>query len=487
MRKKIEKCLLFIPPAITGKKLLDINPLPPLGLGYIAAVLEQQGIEVKIVDCLLEGWSKGEVVNVSDDVIKIGLSEKDIEKIISDFSPDLVGVNNQFSRQYKNAHAIYRIAKNVNKDIVTVAGGAHPTVMPEFTLQDPNLDFLVLGEGELTMEKLVKALSNDVSEIENIDGLGFKSNSKIIINPKVRYIEDLDKIPFPAYHLMNLEKYFGLRMSHGTRKHKRFSPILTSRGCPAKCTFCTAHRVWGRKYRYRSPENVIEEMKILKYKYNVEELLIEDDNFTANIQRAEKICDLMIKEGLDLEWDTPNGVAAFNLTKKLVKKMKEAGCYRLNIGVESGNQYTLNKIIKKPLSLAKVEEIINFCREIGLECGIFLVLGMPGDTIKGMWDSFRFARKVKIFNPFISIATPYPGSELYDICKKKKYIPENFELEDLHIRGFVIKTEYWSPSQVKLLMKIGYIYLKFFQIIEDPKSFKRLLRRFWRIGYVLFE
>jgi len=472
--RKIEKCLLFFPPAITNKKLIDINPAPPLGLGYIAAVLENLGVTVKIVDCLMDGWWDRK--EIGSNLLRIGLSEEDIEKTIEDFSPDMVGVNNIFTRQYKYAHEIYKIAKNVDANIVTVAGGAHPTVMPEFALQDENLDFVVIGEGELTIEKLVKNLSKNVNEIENIDGLGYRNrDGKIIVNPKTTYIESLDSIPFPARHLMDIKKYFGLAESHGKRRCTRFSPIMTSRGCPARCTFCTAYKVWGRKYRFRSPENVIEEMKELKYKYGIEELLIEDDCFTANPQRAEKICDLMIKENLNLKWDTPNGVAAFALNKNLVRKMKAAGCYKINIGVESGNQQTLDNIIKKPLKLEKAEEIINYCREIGLDCGIFLILGMPGDTIKNMWDSYKFAKKVKMYSPFISVATPYPGSELYQICKEKKYIPEDFKLEDLYIRSFIIQTEDWTPNQIKSLMRKGLIYLKFHQALNDPLSFTKLV------------
>jgi magnesium-protoporphyrin IX monomethyl ester (oxidative) cyclase len=470
---QIKKCLLFIPPVITKKKSGDINPMPPLGLGYIAAILERLDIEVRIVDCLIDGWKNRE--EIGSNLIKIGLSGEDIKKIIEDFSPDMVGVNNLFTRLYKNAHEIYRIVKNVDHDIITVAGGAHPTVMPGFSLQDANLDFVVIGEGELTIEKLVKSLSENVNEIKNIDGLGYRNkDGKIIVNPKTTYIENLDGIPFPAWHLMKMEKYFGLVDSHGKRKYKRFSPIMTSRGCPARCTFCTAYKVWGRRYRFRSPENVIEEMKELKYKYGIEELLIEDDNFTANPKRAEKICDLMIKENLNFKWDTPNGVAAFALNKNLVRKMKDAGCYKINIGVESGNQQTLNKIIKKPLNLEKAEEIINYCREIGIDCGIFLILGMPGDTIKNMWDSYKFAKKVKIYNPFISIATPYPGSELYETCVEKKYLSRNFKLEDLYIRSFVIQTKDWKPEQIKLLMLRGLIYLNTHQALNNPLLFTKL-------------
>lgn len=472
VKKEIKKCLLFVPPAFTNKKSIDINPLPPLGLGYIASVLENMGIQVKIVDCLMEGWNNRE--DVGNDILKIGLPDATISNIISEFSPDIVGVNNQFSKQFKNAHRIYEIVKSVDESIITMAGGAHPTAIPELALQDPNLDFVVIGEGEIVVERLVNALCNNADDIKSIDGLGYKENGRTIINPKTTFIEDLDSIQFPARHLMNMELYFGLELSHGQRHHERFTPIITSRGCPAKCTFCTAYKVWGRKYRYRSPENVIEEMKELKSKYNIEELMIEDDNFTANPKRAEKICDMMIEERFNFKWDTPNGVAAFSLTNNLIQKMKDAGCYKINIAVESGNQNTLNNIIKKPLNLSKIGPIIDFCKKIDIGCGVYLIVGMPGDTLEAMWDNYKFARKIKVFDPFISVATPYPGSEIYNTCKEKGYLSDDFKFDDLYIRSFPITTEEWGPKELKHLMKKGYLYLKFYQAIDNPILFTKL-------------
>jgi magnesium-protoporphyrin IX monomethyl ester (oxidative) cyclase len=470
--QKVRRCTLFIPPAITNRESIDINPLPPLGLGYIAAILERMGVKVKIVDCLVEGWEKRK--DLGNGLVRIGISDEDIRGIISEFKPDMVGVNNQFSKQHKNARSVYRIAKSVDKGIITVAGGAHPTVMPRYELSNKDLDFVVLGEGENTIERLVNA-AGSMARIRKIDGLGYKDRGKIVISPKTTYIKDLDTIPFPARHLMNMEKYFGLKASHGERRHKRFSPIVTSRGCPAKCTFCSASKVWGRRYRFRSAENVLKEMRELKRKYGIEELMIEDDNFTAHPARAEKICDVMIKEKMDFKWDTPNGVGAWTLNPTLIRKMKDAGCYKINIAVESGNQRVLRDVIKKPLLLPKVKEVVGECKKIGLECGTFFILGMPGSTLDEMWDNYRFAKEIRVFHPFFSVATPYPGSELFDTCKENAYIPEDFKLDDLYIRSFMIKTGEWNGSQLRSLMLKGWLYLKFFQAIYEPVPFMKWL------------
>lgn len=474
MQNPISRVLLFMPPAITNKALIDINPAPPLGLGYIAAVLESMGIEVKIIDCLLDGWNNR--VPVSPDIIRIGLSEEQIGKIIREFHPDIVSVNSQFTRQYKNAHAIYRIAKSINPDIITIAGGAHPSVLPEFALQDENLNYVVLGEGEETIKELVSALSSDPAKIPFIDGIGYKVESVPRINPKTRFIEDIDTIPSPAWHLMNVERYFGLDTCHGKRTCTRFFSIITSRGCPARCVFCTAFNVWGRKYRARSVNKVVDEILFLKMHYDIQELLIEDDNFTFDVKRAEEICDRIIEEKPCIRFDTPNGIAAYKLTPSLLLKMKEAGFERINLAIESGNQEALIKYIRKPLQLEKVKEIINYCRTIKLDVGAFFIIGIPGTSLSQMWDNYRFCRKLRLFEPFISIATPYPGSDLYRICKEHEYLSKDFNLEDLYIRRYSIVTPDWGGVQLRILMAAGYLYLKFFQLLDNPSLFSRKLK-----------
>jgi magnesium-protoporphyrin IX monomethyl ester (oxidative) cyclase len=468
MSRKIKKVLLFIPPAFTFKDSLDVNPLPPLGLGYLGAVLENAGIEVKIVDCLLEGWSSR--VDVAGNIIRVGLPFDRIEEIIRAYGPDIVGVNNLFTKQRENAHRIYALSKKVDSGIITVAGGAHPTVMSELVLADGNVDYVVLGEGDDTIIDLVGVIEGKRG-ISTLDGVGYKENGQVKIIPKTKFIEDLDKLPFPARHLLNMEGYFGLKHSHGTRRRKRFSPIVTSRGCPAKCTFCSAYRVWGRKFRQRSPENVIAEMKEIKEKYGIEEIMFEDDNTTLNVQRAEKLFDLMIEEKFNFVWDTPNGVAAFALNEGLIDKIKKSGCYHLNLALESGNQYVLDNIIKKPLKLERAKQLITYAQKIGLDVCIFLIIGMPGETKEQMWDSFRLAEELEIYSPFISIATPYPGSELYDVCRDEKYIPDDFSLDNLFIRSFSISTKDWTGEELKDILRQGQRFLRISFLKKHPLKF----------------
>jgi magnesium-protoporphyrin IX monomethyl ester (oxidative) cyclase len=462
--------LLFIPPAFTFEDNLDINPVPPLGLAYIGAVLEDAGIEVKVFDCLMEGWDNR--VNVAENIIRVGSPFEQIEEIIGSYAPDIVGVNNMFTKQHRNAHRIYELAKKVDRNIITVAGGAHPTVLPEDVLSDENVDFAIIGEGEDSFMDLINVIEEN-KDTSTLDGVGYRKDGVIRIIPKTTFITDLDRLPFPARHLLGMEKYFGLRMSHGRRSKKRFSPIITSRGCPARCTFCSAYRVWGRGYRWRSPENVIAEMKQIKRDYGIEEIMFEDDNTTLNPTRAGRLFDLMVEEKLGFVWDTPNGISAFSLNEDLIDKMKACGCHGLNLALESGSQYVLDNIIKKPLKLEKAKRLARYAQDIGLNVRIFLIVGMPGETKGQIWDTFRLAKELEIYNPFISVATPYPGTELYDICRAKKYLPDDFSFDDLYIRAFSISTEDWTGEELREILARGQRFLSTSHLKKHPLSFFR--------------
>ncbi|MDD5629617.1 MAG: radical SAM protein, partial [Elusimicrobia bacterium] len=447
------------------------------GLGYIAAVLERAGIEVRIVDCLVAGWERR--VPVRPGIFRIGLSFDEIAKIIGDFQPDMVGANILFTTQRENGHEIFRLAKKADSRVVCVAGGAHPTVMPELVLKDENVDYVVLGEGEQTILDLVACLDG-ARELAALDGIAYKDKGLIKVIPKTRFIEDLDSLPFPARHLMDLKSYFGLKSSHGARAKNRFSPIITSRGCPAKCTFCSAHQVWGRRFRPRSPENIIAEMVHLKEEYGIEEIMLEDDNANLNPARAERLFDLMVEKRLDFVWDTPNGVSAWALTERVLDKMKRSGCRKVNLALETGNQHVMDHVIKKPVNLQKVKPLIAHARKIDLDVNIYLILGLPGETMEQMWDTFRLARELGIYRPFISIATPYPGSELHETCLKNGYLSEDFSLDDLYIRSFPISTKDWTGEQVQRLFEQGQRYLLRAYMKDRPleflaKSFRYLL------------
>lgn len=492
----IRKVLLIQPPAFTNRAKDDYHPYPPLGLAYVAAYLEKQNIEVRIIDAFVEGWDREEVVRA--DRLRVGLSFDEIERRVREFQPDLVGVSSMFTVQSRNAHAVYELVKRVDPRIITVAGGNHATATAAESLQDRNLDYVVLGEGEVVLADLIRVLEAG-GPVAGTKAVAYRDGDRTVVSPDRNFIDDLDELPFPARHLLPMDKYIKAGLSHGGYLRRgRYTPVLTSRGCPAKCTFCSISIVSGRKYRFRSPQNVVEELQQVIRDYGIEEVLFEDDNLTLNIPRAEKLFDAMIEANLNLVWNTPNGVAAFALTPLLIDKMKAAGCYRINLAIESGNEEVLRNVIKKPLKLERVPPLVHHARKVGIEVGAFLVVGMPGETLDQVRDSFRFVKNLKIFTPHVSIATPYPGTEMYELCVEKGYLLPGFSYDNFSIQYANIQTPDWTPQELQAVFEREQFLLRLHRYVRSPRillaavteSFRRDPRHFvgkllTRIGMML--
>ena len=473
---KVKKVLLLFPPAYTIKSARDINPLPPIGIGMLASVLEKNKYQVEILDCLVRGWDQEEETQANKDIVRVGLSDDQIEEYIKEFKPDVVGVSCMFSVQHKIYPQIFAAIKSVNSSIITVGGGAHVTVCSKEILEDPNCDYIISGEGEESIVEFLEVLQGRKS-FESVDGLGWeKDSSDYVLNPKLKWIEDLDSLPFPAYHLIGLEQYFGLESSHGIRHEKKYAPIVTSRGCPAKCTFCSANKMFGYKFRTRSAQNVLDELWFLKKKYGIKEIMFEDDNVTASRKHATELFQMMIDQKIDLQWDTPNGVGMWTLTDDIIDLMKEAGCIKINFPIESGDQEILKNIIKKPLDLKRTKNLFKRCQDIGLDYGTFLVVGMPGEKIENIWTSFKFCAEVGSYSPHVSVATPYPGTELYEQCKDNDYFSRDYALDGLFISSFMLKTPDWSENDLRKVLLQGKLYLKFRQVMDRPSDAWHLIK-----------
>lgn len=414
------KILLAIPPGMYVKGEYYFITFP-LGVAYLAAELVKKH-SVEILDCLIEN---PQPKSLSNESCFVGLSWTKIKERVKEIKPDIVGVSCAYSSQYHNTVKFAELVKNCDKNIITVVGGAHPSALPEDTLNNSHIDFVVIGEGEDSFVKLVDTLKEG-KDIKSIAGIGYKKSGKIVINKKMDYQKNIDKLPFPARYLFPMEKYFHYGKEHALySKNKPSTTLITSRGCPSRCIYCAIHFVFGKTWRARSPSNVEKELEHLKKRYGIREVHFEDDNLTLDKKRMLIICDRMIRNNLRLSWTTPNGVSIKHLDEELIQKMKESGCYRLFIGIESGNPYVLNKIIKKDLSLDDVEKIIRLLKRYKLRITGFFVIGLPGESKKNMEDTIKFVTMHDLDSISFSIASPYPGTELYKICEKNGFIIDN--------------------------------------------------------------
>lgn len=425
--RPIRRVMLIFPPMFNVPHV-DVMFCPPLGIAYLGAFIRDQ-VEVRLLDALVEG--EGRTVPATDKMDLAGLSYDDILERIRQYQPDLVGFSCVFSNQFSSIRELARRVKSeISPDIILVAGGTHPSFLPERALTTTALDYVVLGEGELTLRALIEAL-NRGQGITDIDGLAFRDNGRVVVNPRVNYVEDLDALPFPARDLLPMEKYFRFNVPMGLHwRKRRNTPIVTSRGCPCHCTFCSSTVHWGSRYRFRSPDNVLAEIQHLKDAYNVQELKFQDDNLTMPRARAKQIFTGMVERGLAMPWNTPNGVAVWTLDDEMIGLMKQSGCFEFTLAIESGDQWVLDNIIKKPLKLEKVVEVADLARNHHLTTAGYFIIGFPGETLAQIKTTIRFAHSLKLDYFIAFIYNPLPGSPLWKVCRDEGYIPEDYHYED---------------------------------------------------------
>lgn len=452
------KILLINPPLtfFPGSKCVGIGL--PLGIMYIAAILEKNGYDVEILDTRVTDYKSQKI----GDTKYFGMPWEKIKEKIKQSKPDIVGITNPFTAQLDNAIKVSEIVKDIDSNIPTVIGGPHVSVMAAEFLEDTNsVDFAVIGEGEYTMLDILKYHEGKLN-INNIEGVAYRKNNDIILNPRKKFIENLDDIPFPAYHLVDMETFTNpKKVRQRSTKHLREISMITSRGCPYNCIFCSIHLHMGKVWRAHSQEYIIKHIEHVIENYGIEHIHFEDDNLTLDTKRFEDIINSIIEKDIKFSWDTPNGIRADRLTIELLKKMKKAGCTNLTIGVESGDQFILDNIIDKHLRLEDVIKTAKMCKALDMPLSAFFVIGFPSEKKENMEKTLQFAamlEKEYYVKPSVMIATPLYGTRLYKICKEKGYLVKELtsrslsEGTQIHGTG-LIKTEDFTPKEVKKLVK----------------------------------
>ena len=360
-------------------------PFIPLGIGYLAAVLEKNGVDVNVIDC---------------QALKLTLSE--VENELRKRQPDVVGLTST-TLTYKSALKIIKVAKKVLPNCLTVIGGSHVTFWDENALLEcPSLDVVVRKEGENTLLEIVQRLEAGKS-FHDVVGTTLRKDGNVIKNPDRPYIENLDELPYPAVHLFPLEQF--------NKYGNIIFPVMTSRGCVFWCDFCTAVRMFGKRYRMRSPKKVVDELEYLHKKYGEKQYTFYDDAFTVNQKRTEEICNEIMKRGLKIKWDCETRVDM--VSKDLLLKMRAAGCIAVWYGVEAGSQ-KVRDAMGKGISTQQTLNAFKWTRDAGLIAVASIILGFPGETKETAMESVKLLRKINPDEIGIYIATPYPGTPMYD-------------------------------------------------------------------------
>jgi anaerobic magnesium-protoporphyrin IX monomethyl ester cyclase len=493
------KLLLINPPWTYPKKYFkrsDLSVSIPLGLLYLASMIEKhmkKSVQIKILDSFT---LEKNIVHETDSMFHLGARFNKLSKEIEKFKPDVIGITSPFTSQVNNAIKIVKIAKNLFPNIPVIMGGPHSTIQPIELLKE-KVDICVIGEAEDTFLEIIERLKSK-KPLLAIPGTAYKNK----ITPKKEFIDNLDEIPFPAYHLINMKRYFQLfELGFSNRPYNashRTLPIITSRGCPFNCCFCSIHLHMGRKWRAHSSKYVIKHIKHMVKKYNVKHISFEDDNLTLDTKRFEEILNGLIKNNIKITWDTPNGVRADKLTKKILIKAKQTGCKALVIGIESGVKRILDKVINKSLDLNKVIKISKSAKEVGLLVSAFFMIGIPGETKKDIKNTLKFAimlnKKYDVM-PSVTFAAPLIGTPMYDQALKKGYLTKKITPKTLlvasHTTGKgLLKTKEFTPEFLKSEIEKFYSKLTRQQLMKPTYLIKRFIdnpKMFFRLGWILIK
>lgn len=370
-----------------------LNCIPPLGLGYLATALRNEGFaDITILDC-----------------VKEGLDYPSFKKKIKKYRPDVVGFQ-VFSQDLPSLEKSLKIVKNINPEVITIAGGPHPSGLSEDMIKKfKNLDFVFCGEAEIGLPMLLKSLGKR-RNFSKIPGLGYRKKKKIVVNPQI-FVEDLNGLGFPAWDLLQPQTYPNAPQGI-IFKNLPIAPIMATRGCPFSCTFCAGWTISGKKIRRRSVGHILKEIEFLYKNYGIREIHFLDDNFTLNRDYVEDFCHRLLEKDFKISWCCPNGVRLDTLNKRLLKLMKKAGCYYVSVGIESGSDRILN-LMKKGITIKKIKKMVKMVNEAGMTINGFFILGYPGETKKEILKTIKFAKSLGLTRAAFYNYLPLPRTESY--------------------------------------------------------------------------
>ncbi len=367
---------------------------PSLGLGYLATAVRNKH-DVRILDCIKERVT----------VDRLG-------GIIRNYNPDVLGLQ-CYTFDLPFLRGALKLAKEINKDIVTVAGGPHPSAAPEEMMESfkGSLDFLFAGEAEIGFPKLLDSLNSGKKDFASIPGLVWRDGEEVKTNPKI-FAQDLDSLGMPAWDFIHPQTY--PESQHGAFFMKfPIAPIMITRGCPYPCTFCAGNLVSGKHIRRRSIDHVLDELYYLNKDFGIREFHVIDDNFTMDIAYAKEFLRRLKSLGLDMSWAVPNGVRMDVLDEELLSLMKETGLYIISLGIESGSDRILG-LMKKGITTSKIREKVKMISDAGIDIAGFFILGFPGETVETIRQTIRFSLELELARANFFTYLPFPGTASYE-------------------------------------------------------------------------
>jgi len=435
---KSPKVLLINPPRDIPEGSLKLC-IPPPSIAYVAAYLREVGIQVELLDCIIEGWDTEELVDEVNRIHTFGMSDEAIADYLSESKPDIIGLSLVFSQDLKNLCNVTRIAKKVLPNSTVIAGGLHPSIYPEQTFKyatfdgERTIDYILRGEGEHRLAEFVfNYMKGKVDRSQ--DGLVGYFNNKLVKNPETKKIQDLDSLPLPAYDLLPMEKYFKINMpSNPFHDSKRVMDIHTSRGCPINCTFCSSTN-YNHSFRTRSPAVVQKEIQYYKDTYGIDEIQFADDQLLLNTDRAEKLFDAITP--LNIRWCTPNGTMVIIWKPRLMDKAIESGMYQVTLALD-GLTKESHDITRKPVDVQNVAEKIDEFRKRNIMVHGFFVIGLPGEKEETIQKGLEWVKTLNFTSASFFIAQPYPGAELYEVELAKGNITEEDGLRAVKTKTFI--------------------------------------------------
>jgi len=447
------KVLLIEPLKVIWEMMRPCIPVP-LGLVQLAAVLEEQKIDVKIIDCTA-----------------LNISRHDLAKAIREEQPDIVGTT-ALTSFLCNAVEVAEVTKDVDPRIITVLGGPHATYLPEETLREnAAIDIVACGEGERVIIDLVRCIERG-GQLSQVKGIGFRSNGNVILT-ELQPLVDLDELPLPAYHLLPMQKYNFVLLG-------RFATVIASRGCPHRCTFCSEWRFWGGRWRQRDPKKIGDELELLVRRYKVESIWFGDDCFNVSAEMIQGICDEIKTRDLSFNWFYQGRADLLVEHRDLLPLMRETGNRMVQIGIEAATERELEEMNKKQ-SLDKVVEAVKLLRDHDIVAQGLIIVGTRSDSADSIIHKVRYMQRLDVDFPIFTMFTPFPGSDIYNETKVNNWLEiEDYSLYDMS--NAIMPTKHLTRKQLMASYRWCYAtyYMNIWKVIKGLLSRNDWKRKIWR-------